>query len=79
MDDGELINKVIKSNIEINDEKAVRKKSYTYIVVQGNNKQNDIRTESSHIQPIHNDDVSPNLYISNDAVNMWRHYKPSNM
>ena len=67
---------VIKSNAEVKYEKVGRKKSYVDISIQGNKKQNDLRTESSQYHLMHNDDVRPNLYTSNYNANSWSHRKP---
>ena len=60
MDEFKYRNKVIESNIETKDKNVGSKKSYTYIVIHGNKKRNDVRTESNHNHMIQNDDVGPN-------------------
>ena len=56
-----------------------KKKSYSEIVIHGNNKWHDVMTESSHDHPIQNEDVRPNLCRSNDDVTAWGHCNLSDM
>ena len=56
-----------------------RKKSYIDIVLRGTKKRHSVRTECSHVCPIINDNVRPNLYITNDNANVWSNLKPSDM
>ena len=79
MDKVESRKEEIDSNIETKDGKLGRKKSYADIVIHGNKKWKDLRTESSRVHPIQSDDIRPNLYSSNDNENAWSYCKPSDM
>ena len=79
MDEAEYSKEVIKSNVETKDEKLVRKNSFTDIVLHGNKKRHGVRTESTCVHLIKNDDVHPNLYSSNDNAYTYINSKTSDM
>ena len=79
MDQLESRKELIKSNAEVKYEKLGSKKSYADIVIHRNKKRHNIRKEISQYHTIHNDNVRPNLYSSNDDSNAWSHRKPFDM